>query len=38
MIAHLSGTLLTTTPQSGDIDNGGIGYEVTVPLSDLLCL
>jgi Holliday junction DNA helicase RuvA len=38
MIAHLSGTLLAKTPQSVIIDNGGIGYEVTVPLSTFYTL
>ena len=33
MIAHLNGTLLEKTTQSVIIDNGGIGYEVIVPLS-----
>jgi len=38
MIAHLSGTLLTKSPQSVVIDNGGIGYEVIVPLSTFYAL
>jgi len=38
MIAHLSGTLLAKAPQSVIIDNGGIGYEVTVPLSTFYTL
>jgi Holliday junction DNA helicase RuvA len=38
MIAHLSGILLTKAPQSVIIDNGGIGYEVTVPLSTFYAL
>jgi Holliday junction DNA helicase RuvA len=38
MIAHLSGTLLTKAPQSVIIDNGGIGYEVIVPLSTFYSL
>jgi len=38
MIAHLSGTLLAKTPQSLIIENGGIGYEVTVPLSTFYAL
>ena len=38
MIAHLSGTLLAKAPQSVIIDNGGIGYEVTVPLSTFYAL
>ena len=33
MIAHLQGTLLEKNPHSMIIDNGGIGYEVVVPLS-----
>jgi Holliday junction DNA helicase RuvA len=38
MIAHLTGTLLRKTPQSVIIDNGGIGYEVLVPLSTFYSL
>ena len=38
MIAHLSGTLLAKAPQSVIIDNGGIGYEVIVPLSTFYAL
>jgi len=38
MIAHLSGTLLAKAPQSVIIENGGIGYEVTVPLSTFYTL
>jgi Holliday junction DNA helicase RuvA len=38
MIAHLSGTLLTKALQSVVIDNGGIGYEVIVPLSTFYAL
>ena len=38
MIAHLSGILLTKAPQSVIVDNGGIGYEVTVPLSTFYAL
>lgn len=38
MIAHLSGTLLAKAPQSLIIENGGIGYEVTVPLSTFYAL
>jgi len=38
MIAHLSGTLLAKAPQSVIIDIGGIGYEVTVPLSTFYTL
>ncbi|MFH1350215.1 MAG: Holliday junction branch migration protein RuvA [Pseudomonadota bacterium] len=38
MIAHLTGNLLRKTTQSVIIDNGGIGYEVTVPLSTFYVL
>ncbi len=38
MIAHLHGTLLKKTPQSIIIDNAGIGYEVSVPLSTFYAL
>ena len=38
MIAHLSGILLAKAPQSVIIENGGIGYEVTVPLSTFSAL
>jgi len=38
MIAHLRGTLLAKAPQCVIIDNGGIGYEVTVPLSTFYTL
>lgn len=38
MIAHLSGTLLSKAPQSVIIDNRGVGYEVTVPLSTFYAL
>src|SRR4030043_1466067 len=38
MIAHLSGTLLRKAPNSVIIDNSGIGYEVTVPLSTFYAL
>ena len=38
MIARLSGTLLEKAPNSVIIDNGGIGYEVTVPLSTYYAL
>jgi len=38
MIAHLSGILLAKAPQSVIIENGGIGYEVTVPLSTFYAL
>jgi len=33
MIAHLSGTLLSKQATSVVIDVGGVGYEVTIPLS-----
>ena len=33
MIAHLSGTLLTKQATSVILDVGGVGYEVTIPLS-----
>lgn len=33
MIAHLSGTLLTKQATSVIVDVGGVGYEVTIPLS-----
>jgi Holliday junction DNA helicase RuvA len=38
MIAHLRGTLLKKVPNSVIIDNSGIGYEVTVPLSTFYAL
>ncbi len=38
MIAHLNGTLLQKSTQSVIIDNGGIGYEVFVPLSTFYAL
>jgi len=38
MIAHLSGTLRKKAPNSVIIDNSGIGYEVTVPLSTFYAL
>ncbi|MFC1822539.1 Holliday junction branch migration protein RuvA [Thermodesulfobacteriota bacterium] len=38
MIAHLSGTLLRKSTQSIIIDNGGLGYEVFVPLSTFYTL
>jgi holliday junction DNA helicase RuvA len=38
MIAHLSGTLRSKVPNSVIIDNSGIGYEVTVPLSTYYAL
>jgi Holliday junction DNA helicase RuvA len=33
MIAHLSGTLLSKQATSVILDVGGVGYEVTIPLS-----
>jgi Holliday junction DNA helicase RuvA len=33
MIAHLSGTLLSKQATSLIVDVGGVGYEVTIPLS-----
>ena len=33
MIAHLSGTLLTKHTNTVILDVGGVGYEVTIPLS-----
>ena len=33
MIAHLSGTLLSKEPNQVIIDVGGVGYDVTIPLS-----
>src|SRR6266849_5658463 len=33
MIAHLSGTLLTKQATSVILDVGGVGYEVTIPIS-----
>ena len=33
MIAHLSGTLLSKEPNSVIVDVGGVGYDVTIPLS-----
>jgi len=38
MIAHLNGSLLKKTPQVAIIDNGGVGYEVYVPLSTYYAL
>jgi Holliday junction DNA helicase RuvA len=38
MIAHLNGILLKKSPQSVIIENGGIGYEVLVPLSTFYAL
>lgn len=33
MIAHLRGTLIDKDPRSVVVENGGVGYEVVVPLS-----
>ena len=33
MIAHLSGTLFSKEPNQVIVDVGGVGYEVTIPLS-----
>ena len=33
MIAHLTGTLLSKEPNSVIVDVGGVGYEVTIPIS-----
>ena len=33
MIAHLSGTLLSKEPNQVVVDVGGVGYDVTIPLS-----
>jgi Holliday junction DNA helicase RuvA len=33
MISHLSGTLLSKEPNSVIVDVGGVGYEVTIPVS-----
>jgi len=38
MIAHLNGTIREKTTRSVIIDNGGIGYEVIVPLSTFYTL
>ena len=38
MIAHLTGVLLTKTPQSIIIDVGGVGYEAVVALSTFYAL
>ena len=35
MIAHLSGTLLSKEPNQVIVDVGGVGYDVTIPLSTL---
>jgi Holliday junction DNA helicase RuvA len=33
MIAHLRGTLLEKHPNLVIVDTGGVGYEVTIPVS-----
>jgi len=33
MIAHISGTLLSKTPQSIIVDTAGVGYQIFIPLS-----
>lgn len=33
MIAHLTGTLFSKTPQSVIIDTAGVGYQISIPLS-----
>src|SRR4026208_598168 len=33
MIAHLSGTLLSKEPDAVIVEVGGVGYEVTIPIS-----
>jgi Holliday junction DNA helicase RuvA len=38
MIAHLRGTLLEKTPRSVVVENHGVGYEVSVPLSTFYAL
>jgi len=38
MIAHLNGILFKKTTQSIIIDVGGVGYEVSVPLSTFYSL
>ena len=38
MIAHINGILIKKTTQSLIIDNGGIGYEIIVPLSTFYSL
>ncbi len=38
MIAHLSGTLLSKEPNLVILDVGGVGYEVTIPISTFLDL
>jgi len=38
MIAHLSGALFLKTPQTVIVEAGGIGYEISVPLSTFYAL
>jgi Holliday junction DNA helicase RuvA len=38
MIAHLRGTILEKTPRSVVVENHGVGYEVSVPLSTFYAL
>ena len=38
MIAHLKGTLLKKSIDAIIVENGGIGYEIIVPLSTFYCL
>ncbi len=38
MIAHLRGNLLEKTPRTVIVENQGVGYEVTVPLSTFYAL
>jgi Holliday junction DNA helicase RuvA len=38
MIAHLRGTLLEKHPNSAVVDVGGVGYEVTIPVSTFTSL
>ena len=38
MIAYLTGSLLEKSPQSIVINNGGVGYEVLIPLSTFYAL
>jgi len=33
MIAHLTGTLLSKSPQSATVETAGVGYQVFIPLS-----
>ncbi|MEK7405845.1 MAG: Holliday junction branch migration protein RuvA, partial [Acidobacteriota bacterium] len=38
MIAHLRGTLLEKHPNQAIVDAGGVGYDVTVPISTFSAL